>query len=150
MQNLQLIHELHVAFTKKATTPILDLDKVLLDRNPFNLLRVEDLYDKTKGLVPPFRQSQYFIIFIKKGSGNRSIGLFTFKIEDNTLAIVPPHVIHSSRYNSKPNGYFIRFNADFFLQQSFYYKLLKSKKVLNPSPPYFIKLNVQYLNIKFH
>src|SRR4051812_42168335 len=123
MQNLQLIDELYVAFSKKATTPILDLDKVLLDRTPFNLLRVEDLYDKTKGLVPPYRDSDYFIIFIKNGSGNRSIGLFTFKIEDNTLAIVPPHVIHSSRYNSKPNGYFIRFNADFFLQQSFSYKL---------------------------
>ena len=41
----------------------------------------------------------------------------TFNIEDNTLAIVPPHVIHSSTYNAKPIGYFIRFNADFFLQQ---------------------------------
>src|SRR5438270_4563135 len=139
MQNLQLINELHVAFAKKATTPVLDLDKVLIYRDSFDLLRVEDLYDKTKGYIPPYRQSDYFIIFIKKGSGKRSIGQFTFKIEDNTLAIVPPRVIHHSTYCSRPNGYFIHFNADFFLQQSFSYKLLKSKKVLYPSPQHFIK-----------
>jgi AraC family transcriptional activator of pobA len=143
MQNLQLIDKLYVAFSRKATTSVLELDKVLIDHNPFNLLRVEDLYDKTKGFIPPYRQSDYFFIFIKKGSGKRSIGHLTFNIEDNTLAIVPPHVIHSSMYSEKPNGYFILFNADFFLQQCFSYKLLKSKKVLNPSPPYFIKLNVE-------
>jgi AraC family transcriptional activator of pobA len=143
MLDIALISELQVAFSKKVNSPVRDLDKILLYRDSFNLLRVEDLYDKTNGSIPPYRQSDYFIIFVKKGTGKRSIGQFTFKIEDNTLAIVPPRVIHASNYTSKPNGYFIRFNADFFLQQSFSYKLLKSKKVLNPSPQHFIKLTAE-------
>jgi AraC family transcriptional regulator, transcriptional activator of pobA len=140
MQDKRLMQQLQQAFAKNVKGGIIDLDQLLIDRNSFSILRLEDLYAKTKGPFPPFRQTDALIIFVKRGEGKRTIGHYTFNIEDNTLAVVPKRVIHASNYTRSPEGYFITFSPDFFLQQAFPYQLLNSKRVLNASMQAFIVL----------
>ena len=141
MQELNLIKELQRAFSTKMPEGILDLDRFLGNRVPISILRMEDLHQGLKGKIPPYRQSQIFLLYVKKGSGKRSIGHYTFTIEDNSLAVVPKHVIHTAIYTRRPTGYFIAFNPDFLLQQAFPYKLLTSKQVLQPSLQPFMILD---------
>jgi AraC family transcriptional regulator, transcriptional activator of pobA len=141
MQDLSLITQLQHAFSKKVKDGVIDLDNKLINRDSFNLLRIEDLFAKTNGYIPAFRQSNFSIIFVKRGTGKRSIGSYTFTIEDNSLAVIPKRVIHASTYTSPPCGYFITFNPDFLLQQAFSYKLLNSKRVLKASIHSFMVLS---------
>jgi AraC family transcriptional activator of pobA len=139
MQDTHLLQDLQVAFSKNSKNTVIDLDRVLINRNSFSLLRIEDLYQKTNGIIPPFRRSDFFIVFVKKGIGKRWIGNFTFTILNNTLAVIPQRVIHAATYTSQPYGYFISFSPDFFLQQAFSYKLLNSKRVLKSlMQPYMV------------
>jgi AraC family transcriptional regulator, transcriptional activator of pobA len=133
MQDFQVIQELQLAFSKKRNGAVVNLDKFLLSRPPFNLLRLEDIYEKTNGIIPPFRQSDFAIVFVKKGAGKRSIGEFTFSIQDNSLIVIPKGMVYAASYSSKPYGYLITFNPDFFLKQAFSYRLLNNKGVLRSS-----------------
>lgn len=146
MQDTALIQELGHAFSKSVKDRVIDLDSFLLNRKSLSLLRLEDLYIKTKGIIPPFRQSEFLVLFVKEGAGKRSIGHYTFNIENNSLAIVPKHVIHAATYTGQPMGYLISFNPDFFLQQAFSYKLLNSKRVLKPSLQPFMVLTEEQAN----
>jgi AraC-like DNA-binding protein len=141
MENQHLINDLQRVFSRPATGGVLDLDDFSINRRSFELIRLEHLYDKTKGVIPPFRQSEFLLLFVKKGAGKRTIGRHTFSISDNSLAIVPPRVIHASTYTDRPEGYLITFNADFFLQQSFSYKLLKGKRVYGAADVPYTRLS---------
>ena len=139
MQNKQLIQELKLAFSKGVENGVIDVDRFFGDHQSFNVLRIEDLY--TNGIIPPFRHSDFLILFVKKGSGTRHISQYSFDITDNSLAIVPKHIIHAATYTSKPYGYLIIFSPDFLLEQAFPYKLLNTKRVLKPSLRPFMVLN---------
>jgi len=133
MQNPNIIKELHQAFSKTPKDGVIDLDQFLVNRDSLSILRLEDFYKGVKSVIPPYRQSNFFILFAKEAKGKRSIGHYTFPIENNSLVIIPKYVIHAAMYASKPTGYFISFNPDFFLQQSFPYKLLNTRRILKPS-----------------
>lgn len=141
MQDAHLIQDLKHAFSRRVKDGIIDLDRFLTNHQPFNVLRLEDLHAQTNGIVPPFRHSDFLMIFVRQGTGRRSIGHYSFDIEDNSLAVIPKHVIHAAAYSSKPCGYLVAFNPDFFLQQAFPYKLLNSKRVLKPSLKPFMVLS---------
>ncbi len=139
MQDQQLIQELKKAFSKGVENGVMDLESFLKARRSFNILRIEDLYTEKGGTVPPYRRSDFLILFVRQGSGQRSIGQYTFTIANNSLVILPRYVIHAATYLEKPYGYVISFNPDFLLQQSFSYKLLNSKRVLKPMlQPYLV------------
>lgn len=133
MQDAHLIQELKHAFSKRVKDGFIDLDRFLSNHQSFNILRLEDLHDQTRGIVPPFRQSDFLILFVKQGAGQRSIGHYSFTIQDNSLAVIPKHVIHAASYSGKPYGYLVSFNPDFFLSQAFSYKLLNGRRLLKPS-----------------
>jgi AraC family transcriptional regulator, transcriptional activator of pobA len=141
MQDPHLLNDLQSAFSKKVKDHVIDLDTILINRHSFSLVRLEDLYPKTNGIIPPFRRSDFYIVFVKKGSGKRTVGNLSFTISDNTLVVVPQRVIHAATYTSQPCGYFISFTADFFLRQAFSYKLLNSKRVLQQSLSPFVALS---------
>lgn len=129
-----------MAFAKGATNGVMDLENFLKTRRSFNILRIEDLYTDKGGFVPPYRRSDFLILFVKQGKGQRTIGQYTFTITNNSLAIIPKYVIHTATYPERPYGYVVSFNPDFFLQQAFPYKLLNSKRVLKPSFQPFLVL----------
>lgn len=144
MQDPHYLQELKQAFSQSVTNGVIDLDRFLVNRQSCNILRIEDIYDQTNGIVPPFRNPDFLILFIKHGKGQRSIGHFTFPTEDNSLVVVPRHIIHAATYTERPEGYMVSFNPDFFLQQAFPYKLLNSKRVLKPVlKPYVVLTDEQ-------
>lgn len=133
MQDKQFLSDLKRAFSKVVENGVVDLDKFLVQHESFNVLRLEDLYAVNGSHVPPFRRSAFLILFVKKGTGTRSIGHYHFSISTNTLAVIPKHIIHAATYTSKPYGYLVAFDAEFFTQQAFPFKLLNTKRVLRPS-----------------
>lgn len=149
MQDLHLLKELQHAFSKPVANGFIELDRVVPARPSFNIYRVEDLYAGTKGVVPPYRQSNFLVLFVKEGAGKRLIGPYTYTIRNNSLAVIPPRVIHASTYTMQPSGYFIIFRADFLLQQAFPCKLLTGKRVLKPScQPFTVLTGQQAAEIK--
>jgi AraC-like DNA-binding protein len=143
MQDPRIIQELQTAFSRRRKDHVIDLDKFLLHYTPFNVLRLEDIYVKTGGVIPPFRQSNFLMLFIKSGAGKRSMGHNTFTIENNSLAIIPKYITHTARYTTRPLGYLVCFKADFLLQQALPYRLLNSRRVLKPSLLPFMVLKKQ-------
>lgn len=133
MQDPQLIQDLKHAFSRKVKDGFIDLDRFFTNHQSFNIIRLEDLHEQTRGIVPPFRQSNFLVLFVKQGAGQRSIGHYSFTIQNNSLAVIPKHVIHAASYSSMPYGYLVSFNADFFLDQAFSYKLLNGRRLLRPS-----------------
>ena len=146
MQDPRTIPELQTAFSRRARGRVINLDQFLLQYNSFNVLRLEDVFAKTNGVVPPFRQSNFLMLFVKRGEGNRSMGHHRFTIENNSLAIIPRHMIHKARYTTRPLGYLVCFNADFLMQQAFSYRLINSRRVLKPSLLPFMVLSQKDAN----
>ena len=138
MQDPHLLKDIQRAFLKSEKEGVLDLDKVLFRKDSFNLIRLEDLYVETKGVIPPFRQSEFFVLFVKQGAGTRSVGQYSFPIKNNSLVIVTRRMIHAAKYTSRPEGYLITFRPDFFLQQSFSYKLLQKRVFGSLTQPYVV------------
>ena len=141
MQDPRFLQDIRQAFAKPVKDGVIDLDHQLLHRQAFNILRLEELYEETKGIIPPYRQSDFFILFVKKGAGKRSVGHFTFNIVNNSLVVIPQRVIHAATYTARPSGYLISFSPDFFLQQAFSYKLLHSRRVWKPVLQPYIDLD---------
>jgi AraC family transcriptional activator of pobA len=117
-QDALIIREYREAFEKYARKGIIDLDNKLKSSFSFQIHRLDAIVKGLNGIVPPSRQSQYFINLIKKGSGEKSIGHFTFPIRKDLLMVVPKSATQSSRYWSLDcKGYVLSFNLDFFLQK---------------------------------
>lgn len=137
----KIIEEYKKAFSEYVKDGIIDLDSRLKTKFTFQIHRLETIVNKLKGVIPPFRQSHYFITLVKKGSGQKSVGHFTFPIKKRTLLITPKRVIHSSRYWSKCSGYILCFNLDFFLQKAFPKQHIVGKKIFKKSVKPFLTLS---------
>jgi AraC family transcriptional activator of pobA len=84
----------------------------------------------------------HFISLITEGTGEVSIGQFTFPIKQNTMIIVPKREIASCKYNSADwVGYALNFNVDFFLEADFPKEHIINKKVLRNSARPYLYLN---------
>ncbi len=135
-----ILKEYKEAFKKYSKEGVVDLDEKLKHKFSFAIHRLEYLVSKLEGILPPNRNSRYFVFLIKSGSGQESIGPFNFSIEKNTLFCIPKRVINSSQhFSSDSTGYVISFNIDFFLQNAFPRKLIAGKKIFKISiKPYLI------------
>jgi AraC-like DNA-binding protein len=146
--DLLVIHKYMEVFQKYRDDGIIDLDKHLKNQLSFQIYRLEDAVPIVRGTVPPSRQTAYWITLVKKGSGEKSIGLFTFPIEDNSLFIVPKNVIHSSRYLSTDcDGYVLTFNAEFFLDKAFPAEYIINRKVFKSSTRPYLHLNESQMQV---
>ena len=129
-----IIKEYREAFRKYAKDGIIDLDDRLKHKFNFQLHNLEDYVRGVQGVVPPNRQSQIFIVLIMKGTGEKTIGHFTFPIHNNLLFIIPERVVHSSQYCCQdPRGYALSFNIEFFLQNAFPKQHIVNKKIFRRS-----------------
>jgi AraC family transcriptional regulator, transcriptional activator of pobA len=137
-----IIQEYREAFRKYTKDGIIDMDNRLRHKFAFHIHRLETIVNELKGVVPPNRQSQYFITLVKKGSGQKTIGHFDFPMKKNTLMIVPKRVMHSSSYWSlQCAGYVLSFSIDFFLQKAFPKQLIIGKKIFKISTKPFLTLS---------
>ncbi len=129
-------------YSRYSSDGVIDLDKRLRQKFDFQIYRLEDVVPMVNGVLPPSRQTPYWITLVKKGKGEKKIGNAVFPICDNTLFIVPARAIHSSRYTSTDcSGYILSFNLDFFLSHAFPRKCIINRKVLNNPGRPFINLD---------
>ena len=140
-QDALIIKEYREAFEKYARNGIIDLDNKMRSSFTFQIHRLDAIVKGLNGIVPPSRQSQYFITLIKKGTGEKSVGHFTFPIGKNLLMVIPKSATQSSRYWSLDcKGYVLSFNLDFFLQKSFPKHHIVNKVIFKSSSKPFLNL----------
>ena len=129
-----LLSEFKKALLRNAFNPVINLDEKFPHKIDLFVQVYETIIDKVGDHVPPHKWSHYRIGLIKEGSADCTCGIYKFKAQENTLLIIPPHVVNSSA-NWSPNskGYFLLFNLDFFLQSHFPFSHLKNKRILESS-----------------
>lgn len=144
-QDALIIKEYREAFEKYARNGIIDLDNKLKSSFSFQIHPLNVIVKGLDGIIPPSRQSQYFINLIKAGTGEKSVGHFTFPIRKNLLMVIPKSATQSSQYWSLDcKGYVLSFNLDFFLQKSFPKHHIVNKVIFKSSSrPYLILTNNQ-------
>ena len=121
-------------YRKYLDDKIIDMDKRMKHPFDFQIYPLETAIPYVNYAVPPSRQTPYWIVLVKKGSWEKSIGSFTFPVREQTLFIVPKRVLHSSNYwSAAVSGYVLLFNIDFFLNNAFPKHLISNKKVLKNS-----------------
>lgn len=119
------------------------MDKRLKFKFSYQIHRLEDVIPKLNGVVPPNRQSMYYVTLFKTGAAQKWVGMFNFPIKDNTLVLIPQRVIHSTLYETlQCSGYVLNFNIDFFLNNAFPRKYIVDKKVFKTSLRPWITLSV--------
>lgn len=134
LSDAEVLDKYMEVFQRFSKDGIIDMDKRLKHTFSYQIHRLEDVIQKLNGVVPPNRQSVYYITLFKKGAAEKNVGLFNFRITDNTLFLIPQRVIHSTIYqSSKCSGYVLNFNIDFFLNNAFPNKLVADKKVFKHS-----------------
>jgi AraC family transcriptional regulator, transcriptional activator of pobA len=139
--NSIIIKEYRDAFLKYADHGIIDMDDYLKHNFSFQIHRLEKVIEAWKGVIPAYRQSQFFITLIKKGNGLKTIGHFSFPIEKNTLLIIPQKVAQSSKYRSLDcAGFMLSFDARFFFQHFIPKHLIARKRVFRKSGKPFMVL----------
>ena len=130
-------------FQQFARDGIIDMDKRLKHKFSYQIHRLENIIQKLNGVVPPNRQSVFYITFFKKGKGRKSVGMFNFPISNNTLLLIPQRVVHSTQYQSlQCSGYVLNFNIDFFLNNAFPKKHIIDKKVFKSSLRPYLSVSV--------
>ena len=141
------LHNYEVIYGKNRRNGVIDLDKHMKHSSAFQVYRLEDLMTKIDGEIPPSRQSPYMITLIKKGQGEKRIGLFNFPVKDNTLFIVPKRVVHSCKLlMSECSGYVINFDLDFFLSSAFPKQYISNRRILKYGIRPYMYLDDQQAN----
>jgi AraC family transcriptional activator of pobA len=144
-ENSIIINEYRDAFRKYANNGIIDMDIYLRHTFSFQIHRLEEVVSAWDGLIPAYRQSQFFITLIKKGTGDQTVGHLSFPIQKNMLYVVPPNVPHSSKFSSLDcSGYMLSFDIGFFFEHFFPKNLIANKKIYKKSRhPFIILTNDQ-------
>ena len=131
-------------YRKYLNDKIIDMDKRMKHPFDFQIYSLETAVPYVNYTVPPSRQTPYWIVLVKKGSCEKSIGSFTFPVREQTLYIVPKRMLHSSKqWSADPSGYVLLFNIDFFLNNAFPKHLISNKKVLKSSIRPYLYLDAQ-------
>ena len=113
---------------------VVNLDETYPHKFNFQIHRYEDVLRNSRMAAPPHRWSFYRIGMIKEGGGELLTGIYKFKALKNTLAIIPPRIITSSKnWSDDTKGYILLFNNDFLLQNSFSHQFIANKRILSSS-----------------
>jgi AraC-like DNA-binding protein len=144
-ENAVIITEYRDAFHKYANKGIIDMDAYLKHTFSFQIHRLEEVVSAWEGIVPAYRQSQFFVTLVKKGAGEQTIGHYSFPIKKNILYVVPARISHSSKYRSLDcSGYMLSFDIGFFFKHFFPKSLIANKRIFKKSRrPFIILTNNQ-------
>jgi AraC family transcriptional regulator, transcriptional activator of pobA len=139
----RILSEFRKAINSQAKSQVVDLDLAFFEKFEVVALRLQDVF-RINTSVPPNKWSFHRIGIITQGTGEFQTGLYKIPAKKNTLVVVPARVMTASRkWTPDVEGLLLLFNSNFLLRQSFPFKLVHSKKILQP----FIKPYV-YLNDK--
>jgi AraC family transcriptional regulator, transcriptional activator of pobA len=134
LSDSEILDRYREVFQRFAKDGVIDMDKRLKHKFSYSIHRLENVIPGLNGVVPPNRQSMYYITLFKKVSGRKRVGMYNFPITNNTLLLIPQRVIHSTQYGSvQCSGYVLNFNIEFFLNNAFPRKHIIEKKVFKSS-----------------
>lgn len=137
-----LLNEFKKTLRRNARENVVDLDDGFGHKFEFTLQRFEDILRDTNRSVPPNRWSYHRIGLTTKGGGEFITGIYNFKARKNTLIVVPPRVITSSKnWTLDTEGYFAVFNMNFFLQNNFSHKYIENKKIFSGFYQPYVHIN---------
>jgi AraC family transcriptional activator of pobA len=137
-----ILKDYREAFRKYAKNGVIDMDDHLKHKFNLQVHTLKEAVIEWGGEVPLMRQSQFFIILVKKAAGEKRIGQFTFPLHNHMLIIVPKRVAHSTTYLSYDcSGYFLSFDNDFFLQNAFPKDRIINKKIFKTSIKPYLTLS---------
>lgn len=119
-EDARILDEYRLAFRRLASSGVIDMDQHLRHHFNFQIHRLEAMVSALDGEIPLSRQSQFFLNFITRGSGEKTIGKANIPIRRNILFMIPRRMIHGSTYwSANSTGYILGFNLEFFLSNAF-------------------------------
>lgn len=145
-----ILKKYNEAFLKFNQEAVIDMDKKQLPKLHFAVYRLEERLKELNGIVPTNRDSNYYIAFIKKGQGTKTIGFSRFQIVDHTLMVIPARVIHGGEYTSPDySGYVLGFTLEYFINNRFPAHLISNKLIFRKSlRPYIVLDNTNGSHIQ--
>lgn len=136
-EDLKILQEYRNIFRKNEHAGIIDIDTFLQHKFTFQIHRLETVVKELNGIVPPSRQSQYFVMLVKNSRGLLSVGGLTFSVKNNMLVVIPKRMVYASKYwDAQCSGYLLSFSIDFFVQNAFSKKHISEKKILKAQNPF--------------
>ena len=79
----------------------------------FSIRNIAPLLEKNDMIQELHRHDFFYILIIKKGSGQHQIDFTNYDINDNTIFIMRPGQVHYLNLKAKSTGYLIQFKTDF-------------------------------------
>lgn len=141
-EDARILDEYRIAFRRLAKSGIIDMDRHLRHHFNFQIHRLQEWVSNFDGGIPLIRQSQYFLNFVTKGSGEKIIGAACLPIRRNVLFMIPKRMIQSSTYwPGVFDGYILGFNIEFFLSASFPAKLLSNKSIFRHASRHYLHVD---------
>jgi AraC family transcriptional regulator, transcriptional activator of pobA len=124
--NNSLVSDYGKLLRKKASGKIIvDFDENLKMDFDIQLHRIEKLVNEFEGFMPPNRMSHYILAFITVGKGQKTIGQYSFNIQNDMTLIFPRKVIHSTNtWSLDTKGFMLTFNDNFFTGSNFPFSFL--------------------------
>lgn len=111
---------------------IIDMDRRLKEKGEFTACKLEDIlaFAPEPGSLPPVRSSNYMMVLITAGKGEKTIGACSYEMCRHALYFIPKRMVHSSRtWSSDTAGYLINFNADFFDHRNYPFEQIFGRKL---------------------
>jgi len=141
-EDARILDEYRVAFRRLAKSGVIDMDRQLRHHFNFQIHRLEQWVSSFEAGIPLIRQSQYFLNFVTKGNGEKTIGAQRMPIRRNVLFMIPKRIVQASTYwPGVFEGYVLGFNMEFFLSASFPAKLLGNKAIFRRSSQHYLHVD---------
>jgi len=80
----------------------------------FNIRSVTDLLAGKDMVQELHRHDFFYILALKKGSGNHEIDFSSYKVSDHSIFLMRPGQVHQLKLKVGSTGYLMEFNTDFF------------------------------------
>jgi len=80
----------------------------------FTIRKLEDLFEGANMIDTLHRHDFYFILILKKGSGNHEIDFINYKISDYSIFIIRPGQVHKLELKKDSIGFIMQFNIEFY------------------------------------
>jgi AraC-like DNA-binding protein len=126
-EDINIISNIGKAFRNNSDKKIVELDDKINLASDYQIHRIEHLVQEFNDYMPPNRMSHYFMAIVTDGTGEKSIGQYTFNVQPFTAMVVPVRGIHSSRNWSIQNkGYMLSFSDNLFIDLYFPKSFLNS------------------------
>jgi AraC family transcriptional activator of pobA len=128
---------------KRHTRGVINLDEMFTQKFEFIILRCEDILANIGTTIPPNKWSYHRVVLLTNGRADYVSGIYKFRMEKNTLMLLPARAAATSVWAADSTGYFILFNQDFLLHNHISPRYLENKKILHNSEQPYIHLNAE-------